>query len=38
MNDVWNKYEKINKISTSSYGSIIKAKEKKQENMLQLKN
>ena len=28
MNDVWNKYEKINKISTSSYGSIIKAKDK----------
>ena len=38
MNDIWNKYEKIIKISSSPYGSIIKAKEKKQENMLQLKN
>ncbi len=29
MNDVWNKYEKIIKISSSPYGNMIKAKEKK---------
>ena len=28
MNDVFNKYEKIIKISSGPYGSIIKAKEK----------
>ncbi len=29
MNDIWNKYEKIIKISSGPYANIIKAKEKK---------
>ena len=29
MNDIWNKYENIKKISSSPYANIIKAKEKK---------
>ena len=29
MNDIWNKYEKIIKISSGPYSNIIKAKEKK---------
>ena len=29
MNDIWNKYEKIMKISSGPYANIIKAKEKK---------